>query len=64
MVQHTHQAQTVDNGMVYEASAALGRVLVAVMKAPFKIIRGTAREVAYGFQIFTDTAEQHGLPRK
>ena len=50
--------------MVYEASAAFGRVLVAVLKAPFAIIRKIAGEVAYGFQIFADTADQHGLPRK
>jgi hypothetical protein len=64
MIQQTHQEQVHSNEMVHEAGFGIGRLLITVLKGCFGILRKIVSSVAYGFAIFVNSAEQHGLPRK
>lgn len=62
MAQQMVQETVYKNEMAFQ-SPGLIRLAVSVVKLPFLLIKGIAASVAMGFRIFSDTAEQVGLPR-
>jgi hypothetical protein len=63
MIQQTHPEQAHENEMVYATGSGISRFFITVLHRCFGAISKVGANVALGFQIFVDNAEQHGLPR-